>query len=423
MRFAAIGGQNGDEGKGKVVEYLISLLEQDLKKDQKIITARFQGGGNAGHTVPHGSVLYKLHQIPSGILRVSTYNLLGTGMFVNPRTLVTEIEDLRTKGIDVSNSNLGVSSKAHVTLDYHLKEDEQHFKKKHHTSTGKGIKQTARDKADRVGLRFVEFLDRDLTIEVLRRKFPSGMPENMGSYEQFSDSYAREREFLKEFVVLETDMLTNEKLYPHMIEEGAQGFMLGLDNGQYPGITSSNPDMPRQRPDSVLGVFKAYVSSVGTGDRPFVSAMADDLQHSVVKAWSEFGTTTGKARETGWFDLLQAKTAAQTARMDFLALSCLDRLETFAELDMKIKICTGYDIDGKEYNKWDASFDRRDTLRRAKPIYGIELEPWKQTIKDGTLTPEAEQYVRIIEEEVGVPVALIGIGPMHKDIIMRKDII
>lgn len=426
--IAFVGGQNGDEGKGKIVEWFLHLMGEKLKHGgeydgRKILAFRWQGGPNAGHTVDVKGKVTKLHQVGSGIVNPSTYCLLGKGMFLNPQKLVSEIERLRSNGLEVTPDNLGISSQAHMILEYNRIEDLVNFNPAEHTSTGNGIRQTARDKADRVGIRFIEFLDEKLTMEILRTKrFPSGFPEQFGTLEDFVASYKKERDFLAPFAVQEHEVFGNPS-FNYWVGEGAQGMLLDIDDGQYPGITSSNPGLPPHRPDIIVGVYKMYVSSVGIGDRPFISEMEKGLSSKLVPEWNEYGTTTGKERHVGWFDAVAGRYAAECAHMDYIVGTCLDRLESVARLGKKLKICVAYEIDGKRHDRWDISFDRRDTLPKAVPVYE-ETEPWDQTVeKDGkTLTPNAGRYVKRIEELLGKEMVIVGTGPEQDEIVVRKDI-
>ena len=421
--IAFIGCQNGDEGKGKIVEYVSSLMENNTENSQKqILTYRWQGGPNAGHTVVKDNTKFKLHQLPSGLVRPSTYNLLGKGMLINPRKLLEEIKTLTSQGVPVTKENLGISSKAHMILDYHVNADQKHFNLAEHTSTGNGIKQAARDKANRVGIRFIEFLDKDLMIDILNTKvFPQGMQDT--NAEDFTNSYEKEREALTQFLALESEIFTNPQ-FKYWLGEGAQGFLLDLDDGQYPGITSTCPCQPTHRPDKLVGIFKSYISSVGIGDRPFVAEMDQELQPSLIKEWGEFGTTTGKPRHIGWFDVVAGKHAIETSHLDYIGITCLDRLEALSKINQKPKVVVGYEIDGKTYNDWDVSFNKRDTLRKAKPIIQ-EFDSWEKTTEDDnkTLTPNAQKYLEFIESKLGKTFSFIGIGPSHEQIIVREDIL
>ena len=417
-KYGFVGLQNGDEGKGKIVEYVIGELEAFLETGERILGYRFQGGPNAGHTVKIKDEVYKLHQLSSGIVNLLTFCLLGKGMLLNPRKLVEEIKGIMGQGIAVSSYNLGISSQAHMILDYHVSDDQAAFNLAEHESTGNGIKQSARDKYHRVGIRFIEFLDRDLMIEILREKATF-----LQDIEKFVDSYEKERKFLAQFLVQENEVF-NDSSFKFWMAEGAQGVMLDIDDGQYPGITSSSPSLPTRRPDVLIGVVKAYVSSVGIKERPFVSEMSSTLQESLVETWQEFGTTTGKPRHIGWFDAVAAKYAVDSVHADYIALTCLDRLEDLARLGEKAKIVVGYEVDGKIYRKWDVSFDRRDTLKKAKPIFE-ELDSWtKTTSAHGyRLTQRAQKYKDRLEQLLGKKIVMIGTGPGHEEIIIHDPMV
>ena len=426
--ISIIGLQNGDEGKGKIVHYLASATAQKAimegRVHQPILVERYQGGPNAGHTIVEGKETYKLHQIPSGITTPKVFNLLGEGMFLNPRKLQQEIQELQQRGISISSSNLGISATAQVTLDYHVQEDQSEFQKVEHTSTGNGIKQTAIDKAGRVGIRFVEFLDPELMMQCLQRRFPEGMPTGLGGdYEQFVQSYASERAFLSPFLT-QQHMARKTHGTQLWIGEGAQGFLLDMDSGQYPGVTSSNPGAVPWCADTILGVVKLYSSSVGTGDRPFVPRMTEGLETKLRIKWNEFGATTGKKREIGWFDAVAVKYALESTGADYMIGTCGDRLEELAKLNREIRIVTGYKIGRRVFREWDESFHRRDTFYDAEPIFE-ELEPWdKFTESDGTtLTVNAQRYVERIQKLTGREFVILGTGPGKDQVITYKKVL
>ncbi len=424
MYIAIIGGQNGDEGKGKIIHWLVKHAAEKVKRsydNKPILVQRWQGGANAGHTiVEDNGEMYKLHLVPSGITTQEAFNLIGDGVYLDPRKLMKEIQELRGRGVNVSSQNLGIASKAHITFDYHTAEDQADFNKARHTSTGSGIKQTAVDKFGRVGIRFVEFLDAEALAAVLREKrFPNGMPGT--NIDNFVASYDTEREFLKEFIILEQDAI---KKYgkAYRIGEGAQGTLLDVDVGMYPGITSSNPAKAPGRPDYVLGVFKLYVSSVGTGDRPFVSRMDKNLETELRELWQERGTTTGKDRELGWFDAVAAKEAIRNANIDYLVGTCGDRLNELGKRNEKVRIVTAYKINGKVYSEWDVSFDNRFTLQRAEPVLE-ELESWTEFSIDGQLTKNAQRYLDRLQDLLRREFIMFGTGPKQNDMLVYKDLL
>ncbi len=425
-KIGIVGIGVGDEGKAKVLAYFVSTAVQNLPSGvdsqyKPILVERFQGGGNAGHTVVVDGVEYKLKTVPSGILFPQTYNLMGQKTFVDPRLTIKEVRELREKGVCINpHDNLGIAANAHVTLDYHLFDDQIIFKSEKRTSTGSGIKQTAVDKQGRVGLRFIEFLDSKLMKEVLQERFPQGLPEQFGSFDEFVASYDQEREFLQDFAIQEH---VARKYHGSQcwIGEGAQGALLDVDCGLYPGVTSSNPlDVPN-RPDTIVGVLKLYTSSVGAG-RPFVAQMEPALEKYVRDQWNEYGTKTGKPRDVGWADAVALRYAAEVGNIDSLVGTCGDRLEILAKIDQKVKLVVAYDIDGKRYDKWDISFHRRDTLYKARPIFE-EFEPWKKFVDSAgeKLTPNAQRYVDRIQELVGKEFVLMGTGPGYRDMLVYKN--
>ncbi len=411
--IAVTGLQNGDEGKGKAVHYLGTLAPQPL------VVERFQGGGNAGHTMVIDGESYKLHHLPSGIIIAHAFSLLGEGMFINPRKVTREIRTLQEKGVPISQKNLGIAATAHLTLDYHVAADQESFQREQHTSTGNGIKQTAVDKYGRVGIRFIEFLDQQLMEECLKRRFPQGMPESYGNFEKFAASYDAEREFLQPFLVQQHEA---RRKHDYWLGEGAQGFLLDVDAGQYPGITSSHPAQVPQVADTILGVVKLYTSSVGTGDRPFVSRMTTELESRLREPWKEFGTTTGKKRELGWFDAVAVKYAVESTGTDYLVGTCGDRLQELATENEPVRIVTGYKIGTKTYPEWDLSFHRRDVLRHAEPVCE-EFKPWLHfTEADGrTLNSNAQRYIDRIQKLTGKEFIMLGTGEEHREMIMSRN--
>ncbi len=420
--LAIIGGQTGDEGKGKIVDAVVNLASKRIQNHygKPIGVMRFQGADNAGHTLNINGKEIKLHTVPSGIFAAQAYNLNGSGMFVNPRSLKQEIDYLHRLGAAITPENFGVAANAHVILDYHTHEDACNLMKAVHTSTGKGVMPVSRDKQARVGIRFVEFLDPKIMGECLRRRFPKGMSE--GPIEAFVESYAKERVALAPFVVFEPAVLKKQGS-EYWIGEGAQGFMLDVDYGAYPGITSSNSAIPPRLFKEILGVFKLYCSSVGLGDRPFVGQLEPELEMILREKWHERGATTGKARSLAWFDAVAANYAIESAGINYLAATCGDRMEELANLGVKPKITTAYEVDGRCYEGWESSFQRRDTLYRAVPVLE-EFEPWEKFAEpDGALTPKAQAYVRRIEALLGKEFVMFSNGPKREDLIFRKDIL
>ena len=417
--FGVIGAQIGDEGKAEVENRLIKKLVSHLKwsegnGDKRVVDMRYQGGGNAGHTVTTNGVSTKTHQIPIGIVTQGVYNLLGKGMFVNPRTLVTEITRLRSEGFEISPENLGVASDAHVTLDYHTKEDRAAFDRADHTSTGSGIKQTARDKYSRTGLNFQEFLDPNLMSNILKER--QGMSE--AESKRLVSSYREEREFLERFSVLENEVV-NDSRNGFLFLEGAQGVMLDIDHGHYPGITSSHPSNPPYRPDVLLSVFKLYQSTVGDGDRATIGQLDADLEARLRDLWGERGTTTGRDRSLTWFDAVAGRYSVECTDPDYLAITCGDRMEALHKEGVKPRIIMGYRIGSKIHTKWHPDFHKRSTLYEATPVFE-EFEPWEKFMEEGEGTPNAKKYLEVIQGLLGREIALVKYGA---DITKTKEYI
>lgn len=430
-----VGAQWGDEGKGKVVDLLSDLartrvhdgrddsikciLNYNVKYAKPIIVKRYQGSDNAGHTLVVNGVRYALHLLPSGILIPEAYNLIGQQVFVNPRAAMKEFKALMQMRIPVSSGNVGIAANAHVTLDYHIEADGKNFKNKKRTSTGKGVGPTATDKQARVGMRFVEFLDPTAAEAALQKRFPKGMPKKNSSIDKFLASYAEEREFLSQFLVQEHEI---NKLHGSRFEiwEGAQGVMLDVDVGEYPWITSSNPAFIPGRTDLKLGVFKLYTSSAGTGGRPFLSQMDEELEAKVRIPWHEFGTTTGFPRDVGYFDVVAAKYSIEAAGIDYLAGTCGDKMELLAQMGEKAKLVVGYKKGSKVFNAWDAQFHKRGFLDDAEPVFE-EFEPWKEFSKDGELSSNAQKYVDRIQELTGKKFVMYGTGQDRTEIIVKDN--
>jgi len=389
-----------------------------------LLVVRYQGGGNAGHTLVVDGIIYKLHQIPSGIISPKAFNLLGEKMYVDPVKLMQEIQSLREKGIGVSPDNIGISANAHMTLEYHVADDKKDLHRPgKNESTGSGNKQTAKDKYFRTGMRFVEFLDGQ-SMEAILNKVGSvdWIRENHGSVVAFVKQYDFAREYLVPFLVSQHDVLKVHG-YTHTIFEGAQAIMLDVDKGQYPGITSSNPVIVPHKTDVIVGMLKLYLSSVGTAERAFMTKMQDsDLEYTLQDQWGEVGTTTGLRRELGWFDAVAARYAVETTDTDYLVGTRGDSLETLHHMGAPLFIATAYKINGKTYDRWDPSFFNRFTLADVEPVLQ-EMPTWNIFSSDGVLSPNAQHYIDTIQQLLDKEFVLLGTGPSREDILVRKDIL
>lgn len=424
QKIAIIGAQTGDEGKGVRVDYYAQKAAKLHPKEHgtpRVWTMRWQGGANAGHTVYSNGERYALHQVPSGILIDGTYNLMGEGVFLEPRACLREIEDLRRRGVKIDYSNFGIASNAHVTLDYHIELDAEDSRKSvGHTSTGRGVKPTAIDKYARTGIRFAEFLDVNILEELIRKRFPEGVSGK--NPRDFAMSYLSEIAGLREFLTLQERLVSNPS-YRVGIGEGAQGFMLDIDRGLYPGVTSSNPSIPPFRADKVVGVVKAYASSIG-GDRPFVGKMEDGLESLCRDKWGEKGTTTGKPRNLGWLDIVALRHAIRSADVDCLVSTCGDRLEYLRDLGEMPKIIVAYRLGNKTFGDWDVSFDKRGALDKVEPVFE-EFEPWNEFVdgKTGRLSENAQRFVDRIEHLTGTEFVAHGTGPGINDVLEVRNIL
>lgn len=427
-RIAVEGAQTGDEGKGVRVVYLAKRavqlaneLASSSSLELPVLVMRYQGGAGAGHTAWIGRVKYALSQVPSGILVKGTYNLME-GTFIDPTRLVREIQSLREKGVEITPERFGIASNAHMTLDYHVKDDSSNSVRTDgkHKSTGRGIKQTAVDKAGRVGVRFAEFLDREGFIEALSKRFPLGAPEPHSSIENLADSYRPLVAALRDYCVLQEDVLAEDRRF--VLLEGAQGFQLDIDKGLYPGVTSSGSATPPISLNKRIGVVKFYESSIG-GDRPFIGQIQDsDLEARLRDKWEERGTVTGKPRSLGWLDVVALKHAVKGAELDRFISSCGDRMEDLAREGLPVKIVVAYDVDGVRHTKWDKSFHNRQVIARAKPVFE-EHPSWDRFIDGKGLTKPAADFVRRIEELIGVKFVAHGYGPGIDDVLTVEDIL
>jgi len=420
-----IGAQWGDEGKGKVTDY----LAQDAE-----LVVRYQGGNNAGHTVTVNDQEFKLHLIPSGILYEDKICIIGNGVVVDPEVLLQEIAYLRGRGI--SMANLKISDTAHLIMPYHKRLDEveeEHRGAQKIGTTRRGVGPAYMDKAARVGLRVGDLLDPEyfsLRLEtVLQEKnyLLERVYDSPGfDYQEIKDQYLRYGEELQPFIT-DTSLEINQALDrgKKVLFEGAQGTLLDVDHGTYPYVTSSHPTaggacigsgVGPTRIEQVIGVTKAYTTRVGEG--PFPSELKDDLGERIRQAGAEFGTTTGRPRRCGWLDMVIIKYAVRVSGLSALALTKLDVLDGF----QTIRICTGYRYQGEVLTEFPHSFA---VLERCEPIYE-ELPGWGQAIGQierwADLPEQTKAYIRRLEELAGVPVALAAVGPGRHQTIRLKQI-
>jgi len=409
-----VGTQWGDEGKGKITDFLSANAE---------VIARYQGGDNAGHTIVIDGKKFKLHLIPSGIFFPEKISVIGNGVVVNPKSLVKELAYLHEEG--VSTDSLRISDRAHVILPYHIELDrlpEESTGDHQIGTTIKGIGPAYMDKAARVGIRIADLLDRDVFAERLRinleeknRQFTKLYDAEALSFDDIFEEYYEYGQQIKQYVtdtsVILNDALDNGK---RVLFEGAQGVMLDIDQGTYPFVTSSNPvaggvtigsGVGPSKIDKVVGVCKAYTSRVGDG--PFPTELFDEVGDRIREVGHEYGTTTGRPRRVGWFDSVVMRHSRRVSGITNLSLNSIDVL---SGLDT-VKICVAYDLDGERIDHYPASLEQ---LKRCKPIYE-ELPGWSEDITGvrhlDELPENARNYVRRIGELVGVRISTFSVGP------------
>ena len=409
-----VGTQWGDEGKGKITDF--------LSQDAEVI-ARYQGGDNAGHTIVIDGKKFKLHLIPSGIFFPEKISVIGNGVVVNPKSLVKELEYLHAEG--VSTDSLRVSDRAHVILPYHIKLDQLQEAAKGDNkigTTNKGIGPAYMDKAARVGIRIADLLDKEVFAERLKtnlaeknRLFTKMYGSEGLSFDDIFEEYYAYGQQIKQYVT-DTSVILNDALDAgkRVLFEGAQGVMLDIDQGTYPFVTSSNPvaggvtigsGVGPSKINKVVGVCKAYTSRVGDG--PFPTELSDEVGERIREVGHEYGTTTGRPRRVGWFDSVVMRHSRRVSGITNLSLNCIDVL---SGLDT-VKICVDYDLDGKRIDYYPASLEQ---LKRCKPIYE-ELPGWEEDITGcrslDELPENARNYVRRVGELVGVRISTFSVGP------------
>lgn len=419
-----LGLQWGDEGKGKVVDFLAPEYE---------VVARFQGGPNAGHTLEFDGIKHVLHQIPSGIFRQDIINIIGNGVVLDAVILRKEIESLKKYGID-ARQNLFVSNKTQLILPTHRLMDAASEKAKGISKIGstlKGIGPTYADKIGRQGIRVGDLLLPDFRkrYEALREKhmtvlaFYNEPIELAKAEEEFFDAV----EYLKGCKITDTEYLLNQYLKEgkRILAEGAQGSLLDIDFGSYPYVTSSNTmaagactglGVAPGKIGEVYGIFKAYCTRVGSG--PFPTELHDETGERMRKEGNEFGSTTGRPRRCGWLDLPSLRYAIMLSGVTQLFMMKADVLNIFDE----IEVCTHYELpDGSRTEQLPYDMDAVEV----KPIYK-KLQGWSQSLKGITEYNELPEallaYVSYLEAELGLPINIISTGPDRTQTIIRKKL-
>ncbi len=421
---AIVGAQWGDEGKGKIT---------DLLAEQADAVVRFQGGNNAGHTIVRGEVQWKLHLMPSGILYPGKRCVIGNGVVIDPKVLIDEVDDLRSRGVDVSG--LRISANAHLIMPYHLLLDsagEARLGKLQIGTTRRGIGPCYADKAARLGIRVQDLLDE----KILRKKIAAALEPKRLTLRPYArdptlDLHAMTEEYVTYGHRLERHIADTARLAWEMLDagrtvlfEGAQGAMLDIDHGTYPFVTSSNPVAgaacvgagvgPRDI-EEIWGITKAYTTRVGSG--PFPTELHGPLGDAIRERGGEFGTTTGRPRRTGWLDLVALRYAARLNTLTSLAITKLDVLSGLE----RIGVCTRYR--GAD----DATFDHfpyhQSVLHQATGETE-ELAGWSEDLgecrTESDLPGAARDYLDYVAEFIGVPIALVGVGPGREQVVWTR---
>lgn len=421
-----IGSQWGDEGKGKIVDWLASRAD---------IVVRFQGGHNAGHTLVIDKKIYKLHLLPSGIIRSGKLSIIGNGVVIDPWALQKEILELREQGVTITPENLLVSENAPLILPLHGALDrarEEARSGQKIGTTGRGIGPAYEDKVGRRGLRVCDLAHPD----TLHGKIEAMLTHHNALFVALGAPLLQADELVASLKEIATFILpfagscwqamdkahTNGK---KILFEGAQGMMLDVDHGTYPFVTSSNivaaqaaigSGTGADRIGYVLGITKAYTTRVGSG--PFPTELHDAVGDTLGKIGHEFGTTTGRKRRCGWFDAVQVRQAVKIGGIHGIALTKLDVMDTLDE----IKICIGYECRGKKYDYLPASQDLQADIT---PVYET-IPGWKTPLqgvqKFDALPENAVKYIRRLEALIDVPAAVISTSPEREDTILVKDL-
>ncbi|MBX6395102.1 MAG: adenylosuccinate synthase [Alicyclobacillaceae bacterium] len=420
-----VGTQWGDEGKGKITDYLAERAQ---------VVARYQGGNNAGHTIFIRGREYKLHLIPSGILYGDKLCVIGNGMVIDPAALVAEIRYLQEQGIKADN--LRISDRAHVVLPYHRRLDEVEEERRGANRIGttrKGIGPCYMDKAARIGIRMCDLLDPEefsaklaRNLEQKNRLLERVYEVEGFRFEEILEEYSQYAEVLRPYVT-DTSIVLNQAIDEgkDILFEGAQASMLDIDQGTYPYVTASNPvaggvcigaGVGPTKIDRVIGVVKAYSTRVGDG--PFPTELRDAVGDRIRETAREYGTTTGRPRRVGWFDAVVVRHARRVSGLDGLAITRLDILTGLPELN----ICTGYRYRGQLMEEFPASLR---VLEECEPVYET-LPGWTEDLSTARtfddLPPAAQRYVQRISELTKTPLSLISTGPNREQTIALTDV-
>ncbi|WP_421622750.1 adenylosuccinate synthase [Borrelia sp. MN22-0132] len=419
--YAVIGTQWGDEGKGKIIDFLSSKIDY---------VVRFNGGNNAGHTIVVNNKKFIFNLLPSGVLQGAKC-ILGPGVVIDPSILIKELEALKHNNI---KTEIFISDKAHIIMPYHIKLDELNEQKKgvHKIGTTKrGIGPCYADKINRTGIRAVDLLD----IEIFERKLKINLDEKNEIIEKiynhkpfyYDDILSKYKKYI---AILQSAITNTEEILNQVINsgkiiliEGAQGTMLDIEHGTFPFVTSSNTlitattgcGIPISKIKEKIGIVKAFSSRVGSG--PFVTEILGPIGDKIREKGQEYGSTTNRPRRIGWLDLLTIKKSISLNELNHLALTKLDILNDIEDL----KICTAYEFKGKRYDHIPTSCE---ILENVKPVYKV-FKGFKQNIRNISryedLPIEAKEYIEFIEREVGVQISILSLGAEREKTIFRNQ--
>jgi adenylosuccinate synthase len=423
-RLVVVGSQWGDEGKGKITDYLAEKAD---------VVVRSQGGNNAGHTIKFNNRKFALHLIPSGIFNPKIINIMANGMVINPFALLEELEMLKKEGI--TDYNLFISNRAHVVLPHHIELDALYEEIKGADAVGttkKGIGPAYMDKVSRVGVRILDLINPESLRKRLKINVESArviLEANNQTIENFEDLYNRLIEIghtIKPFVT-DTSVLLNNLIEDgkNILFEGAQGSMLCVDHGTYPYVTSSSPTAAAVPLNSgispylitdVIGVTKAYTTRVGAG--VFPTEFEDETAKTIRETGNEYGTTTRRPRRIGWLDMVVLKHVKRINGLNNLAIMLLDVLTGIEEL----KVCVSYNLDGKEIDYIPADYFEYE---RCKPNY-ISLPGWNEDITKissfNELPENCKNYLKSIEDILKTKVTIVSVGPDREQTVTLKNI-
>ncbi len=420
-----VGAQWGDEGKGKIVDWL---------SNQADIVLRFQGGNNAGHTIVVNKKKIALSLIPSGIIRKNTVSIIGNGVVVNPLALLDEIDKLKKFGLKISPKNLVLSENATIIFSFHRNIDKIRENRKGPNkigTTGRGIGPAYEDKVGRRAIRFGDLKNQKFLEEKIKNILDyhniilSGLKSKLLTFDEIISEINTFKNKILKYVQRTSPILNTARAEgKKILFEGAQGILLDIDHGTYPFVTSSNT-LPSSASSGsgvsikqigfILGIVKAYTTRVGSG--PFPSELKCDIGKKLGTIGNEFGTVTGRERRCGWFDAVIVKHSIEVSGMDGIALTKLDVLDTFDQ----IKICTGYKLNGKKIDYFPHSESEQ---KKIEPLYEVH-EGWVESTQRARSWSElpalAIKFVRRIEEVLETPISILSTSPRREDTILVKN--